>query len=105
MLNGIARLIYSFGDDLKDDIFKEKLGRVPIKELSRNARDRKAGSLGFSEAMLLIYNQKTKKPLRFEQLYAHKSKKHKQQVYPEQTEPTADVGSSSEAEAKQMELF
>lgn len=105
MLNGIARLIYSFGDDLKDDIFKEKLGRVSIKELSRNARDRKAGSLGFSEAMLLIYNQKTKKPLRFEQLYAHKSKKHKQQVDPEQTEPPASTEPATETEATQMELF
>lgn len=104
MLNGVARLIYSFGDNLKDDIFKEKLGRISIKELSRNARDRKAGSLGFSEAMLLIYNQKTKKTLRFEQLYSHKNKKHKP-IDSEQTEEVTTPEPVAEPDGKQMELF
>ena len=31
ILNGLARLLYSFSDEIKDDIFKEKLGEVSIK--------------------------------------------------------------------------
>ena len=69
MMKGVARLIHCFGDTLKDETFKEKLGRVSVKELSRTAKDRRAGSLGYSEAMLLIYNKKTQSPLRFDKLY------------------------------------
>ena len=75
MMNGVARLIHCFGDDIKDDLFAEKLGRISIKELSRTARDRRAGSLGYSEAMLLAYNKKSQKPLKFEQLYSNKGAK------------------------------
>lgn len=53
MLNGTARLIHCFGDDLKYNIFKEKLGMISLKELSRTSRERSAGSRGFAEAMLL----------------------------------------------------
>lgn len=75
MMNGVARLIHCFGDDIKEDLFAEKLGRISIKELSRTARDRRAGSLGYSEAMLLAYNKKSQKPLKFEQLYSNKGVK------------------------------
>ena len=75
MMNGVARLIHCFGDDIKDDLFAEKLGRISIKELSRTARDRRAGSLGYSEAMLLAYNKKSQKPLKFEQLYSNNGAK------------------------------
>lgn len=75
MMNGVARLIHCFGDDIRDDLFAEKLGRISIKELSRTARDRRAGSLGYSEAMLLAYNKKSQKPLKFEQLYSNKGAK------------------------------
>ena len=53
ILNGVARLLFCYDDQLSDDIFKEKLSRISIRELSRTARGRRAGSLGFSEAMLL----------------------------------------------------
>lgn len=59
MLNGLARLVYAYGDSLKEDIFKDKLSRVSIKELVRAANERRAGSLGFAEAMLIFYNKKT----------------------------------------------
>lgn len=75
MMHGVARLIHCFGDDMKDDLFAEKLGRISIKELSRTARDRRAGSLGYSEAILLAYNKKSQKPLKFEQLYSNKGAK------------------------------
>ena len=84
MMNGVARLIHCFGDDIKDDLFAEKLGRISIKELSRTARDRRAGSLGYSEAMLLAYNKKSQKPLKFEQLYSNKGAKPKNAITKEE---------------------
>lgn len=59
IMNGLARLLYAYGDDIKDDIFKEKLGRLSTKQMYREAKDRRAGSLGFAEAMLLYYNKKS----------------------------------------------
>ena len=73
MLNGVARLLYAYGDNLKDEIFKEKLGEVSVKELSRTAKERRAGSLGYAEAMLIYYNKKMKGPLHWNTLYANKS--------------------------------
>lgn len=75
MMNGLARLLSSFGDDIKDDVFKEKLGRLSTKQMCREAKDRRAGSLGFAEAMLLYYNKKSRSPLKWEKLYTHKTTK------------------------------
>ena len=49
-----------YKDQLKDEVFSEKLGAVSIKQLTRTARDRRKGSMGFAEAMLLEYNGKRK---------------------------------------------
>lgn len=59
MLNGLARLVYAYGDALKENMFKDKLSAISIKELVRSANERRAGSLGFAEAMLIFYNKKT----------------------------------------------
>ena len=72
MLNGVARLIWSFGDSLKDEVFKEKLGEVSIKEITRTAKERRAGSLGYAEAMLNFYNKRMKAPLKWSMLYTNK---------------------------------
>lgn len=64
MLKGIAQLIVAFGNVLKDDIFKEKVGKFSSKEIGRTAKERKAGSLGYAEAMLIAYNKKMKSPLK-----------------------------------------
>lgn len=61
MLNGVARLVNSYGNNLKDEIFKEKLGNISLKEIARTARERRSGSLGYSEAMLNAYNAKMQK--------------------------------------------
>lgn len=58
ILRGITRLICVFGDELKDEAFKEKVGRCTAREISRTARERKAGSIGYAEAMLILYNRK-----------------------------------------------
>ena len=75
MLNGVAKLISCYENTLKDNLFKERLGRVSIREISRTARERKAGSVGYAEAMLLIYNKKLHNPLRFDLLYTKKLKR------------------------------
>ncbi len=69
MLKGIALLIVAFGDVLKDDIFKEKVGTFSAKEIGRTAKERKAGSSGYAESMLIAYNKKMKVPLRWSKLY------------------------------------
>lgn len=99
MLNGVARLIHCYGDDLKDDLFKEKLGKISVKEVSRTARDRRAGSLGYSEAMLLCYNKKSQRALRFERLYSNKGAKAKNAITKEEVDaPETD-------DTNQMNIF
>lgn len=70
MLNGVARLISAYGDEIKDDVFRDKVGHFSAKEISRIAKDRRAGSLGYSEAMLIAYNKKMRNPLKWSTLYA-----------------------------------
>lgn len=60
MLNAVAKIVDVFGDVLDDDIFKEKLGQISIKQLIRTAKDRRAGSMGVAEAMIIEYNGKKK---------------------------------------------
>src|SRR5574344_533818 len=69
ILKGVAKLIVAFGNELKDDIFKEKISRYSIKELSRTAQERRAGSLGYAEAILFAYNKKMRMPLDIYRLY------------------------------------
>lgn len=101
MMNGVARLINAYGDDLKDDTFKEKVGRCSVKEISRNAKERRPGSLGFAEALLLAYNKKCRIQLKMELLYTHKTPQKKAKEVPdeipEEQEPII--------ENEQMDLF
>ena len=63
IMNGLARLLYAYQDSIKDEIFKAKVGEVSIKEISKTAKERRAGSLGYAEAILLIYNKKMRNAL------------------------------------------
>ena len=62
ILNAIAKLIAVFGDQLNDEIFKEKVGAISVKQLVRTAKECRAGSMGHAEAMLIEYNGKKKNP-------------------------------------------
>lgn len=62
MLNALTRLVITYGDFLSDELFKEKLGAQPIKSLVRMGRERRPGSLGLAEVMVLEYNGKKKNP-------------------------------------------
>lgn len=50
ILNGITRLVFAFGDQLNDEIFKEKVGALSIKQLVRMSKERCPGSMGYAEA-------------------------------------------------------
>lgn len=69
IIKGIALLITAFGDSLRDDLFQEKVGKFSSREISRSARERKMGSMGYAEVMLAFYNKKTRYPLRWAQLH------------------------------------
>lgn len=76
ILNGITKLISVFGDQLNDEVFKEKVGAISIKQLVRTAKERQAGSMGYAEAMLIEYNGKKKNPaqrLSMNKLHARES--------------------------------
>ena len=77
MLNAVARLDNAFGDKMNDTTFKEKVGRVSVREIGRQARERRGGSLGFAEAILIASNKKSKHPLRMDTLYAYKAPRGK----------------------------
>lgn len=72
ILNGVVRLLYAFGPTLKDDVFREKLGTISIKEITKLAKERRAGSLGYAEAMLIYYNKNKKKGLQWSVLYSNR---------------------------------
>ena len=69
IIKGIALLVTAFGDNLRDDLFQEKVGKFSAREVSRSARERKMGSMGYAEVMLAFYNKKTRYPLRWAQLH------------------------------------
>ena len=74
IMKGIVKLIDAYGDELKEDAFIDRLSKVSPKELIRTAKERRAGSMGYAEAMLIYYNRKTRNALSWGKLYAHKKK-------------------------------
>jgi len=70
MLRGMALLIATFSDSLRDDVFAERVGTISAREIARTAKDRRAGSIGYAETMLLMYNKKTKSTLSMTRLHA-----------------------------------
>lgn len=73
MLNGVSRLVAAYGEQIKDTVFKEMLGRVSIKTLSQTAKDRRVGFLGYAEAILIFYNKRPKVHLTWDKLYSKKA--------------------------------
>ena len=92
IMNGMARFLYSYQDKVSETVFKEKLGVISIKELTKTAKERKAGSLGFAEAMLIYYNKRLKCPLPWNELYEIRidKKKRKKEVPAENSQETED---------------
>ena len=74
MLKGIALLVNAFGDELRNDVFKDKLGNYSAKEIIRLAKERRSGSMGYAEAMLTEYNKKMKHGLSWIKLHSKKER-------------------------------
>lgn len=62
MLAAVAKLADTYGDDLNENIFAEKLGAVPVKQLLRNAKERGQGSTGLAAVLLDEYNGRKRNP-------------------------------------------
>jgi len=81
MLKGVAQIVAAFNDELRDDIFKEKIGEMSAKEIIRIAKERGGGSFGYAEAMLTAYNKKMRTGLSWVKL--HELKKVPRNSYKE----------------------
>lgn len=79
ILKGIRQLVVAFGEELQDDLFKNKVGGTSIRELGRTAKER-GGTFGYAEAMLLAYNSKMKSPLPQAALYIKKKPKKQEEL-------------------------
>lgn len=59
----------SYSDNLKDELFKEKIGAFTARDISRTAKERRRGTLGFAETMLYKYNNRKKNGLQRTKLF------------------------------------
>lgn len=103
MLMGIARVLDAYGDSIREDIFKEHVGKVSVKSIIRTAKERRAGSSGFAEALLLAYNGKNKKRLSLRALYGGKKFSNDLDEPEDQEEEKAVKESKEAKEAKKVE--
>lgn len=60
VLNAVAKLVVVYKNQLNDEVFIEKCGAVSIKSLARIGKERRPGSMGFAEALVIEYNGKKK---------------------------------------------
>ena len=60
VLNAVAKLVVVYKNKLNDEVFIEKCGAVSIKSLARIGKERRPGSMGFAEALVIEYNGKKK---------------------------------------------
>ncbi len=60
ILRAVAKLIVVYKNELNDDVFKERLGDISIKQIIRTAKERRPGTMGVAEAMVIEYNGKKK---------------------------------------------
>ena len=75
ILKGIARVVFVYGDGLNEERFKEHVGKNTAKTISRTAKDRRPGTLGYAEALIMAYNAKNKYRLPMQKLYWNGRKK------------------------------
>lgn len=73
MLKGVARILATYGESINEEIFREKVGKMSVKQIVRTAKERHPGHLGYSEALMLAYNNKNKHRLSMRALYGKKA--------------------------------
>ena len=62
-------MVYAYGDVLRDDVFKDRIVLLSVKQLTRTAKERRSGALGYSEAMVIQYNKRCRYRLPIQKLY------------------------------------
>lgn len=72
VIKGLAKVLYVYGTDLKDEIFIDKLSEVPIKEIIRSAKEWGGGMTGYAQALLVAYSKKMRNPLPMDLLFSKK---------------------------------
>lgn len=70
MLKGVAHMVFSFGDAINEEVFKEKCSRESVKTISRDAKARKGGALGYSEILIMLYNKGSRGGLSQDKLHS-----------------------------------
>jgi hypothetical protein len=60
IFNAVAKLVVAYGDALSEELFINRVGNLSIKQLTRMAKDRRPGSMGYAETMVIEYNGKKK---------------------------------------------
>jgi hypothetical protein len=70
IISGVAKCVDTYGDEIKDDAFIERVGKLSARDIARTAREHRNGSLGFAEEILVAYNKRTsfglQRPLLYE---------------------------------------
>lgn len=75
ILKGVAKVLYVYDTEVKDDIFVEKLSTVSEKEIIRTSRERNNGAIGYAETIVVFYNKKSHNGLQMQKLYVRTPKK------------------------------
>ncbi len=77
ILKGTAVVLDAMGDEIKDELFVERLGYISEREIIRTARERRGGQMGYAEAILLCYNKKAHAGTALDMLYRRKGRRKK----------------------------
>ncbi len=68
ILKAVALIVSEFENNLQDDLFKSKLGKVSIREITRAAAERRNGTSGYADAIMTYYNKRMKVPLKSDKI-------------------------------------
>lgn len=77
MIKALSKLIETYGEELDDELFKERNSTATVKDIMRSAKERHPGVVGVAETLLFNYNQKNRHPLEWNLLYERKKTKKK----------------------------
>ena len=75
ILKAVATILYTYKQELNEELFKDKLGLIPISQISRSAKGMQQGTRGqgFAITILNFYNHRLSRPLDVSKLYTKKA--------------------------------
>ena len=71
MIKGISTLLAVFGDSINDEKFAERTGTASLREIAREAKDRREGSKGYTMVLAKLYNKNRKAQLEVQKIYEY----------------------------------